>query len=73
MIIQTVYKCHLVHQQKLFPLNLNDLISENHSARLIDSVVERLEIPDIISQYINNKSNKGKHIRYVAYSQISEL
>ena len=51
MIMQPVFKCHSVHQQKLFPLNLNDLISENHSARLIDSVVERLEIPDIISQY----------------------
>ena len=49
--MQPVFKCHSVHQQKLFPLNLNDLISENHSARLIDSVVERLEIPDIISQY----------------------
>src|SRR3970282_216065 len=51
MIMQPVFKCHSVHQQELFPLNLNDLISENHSARLIDSVVERLEIPDIISQY----------------------
>ena len=49
--MQPVFKCHSVHQQELFPLNLNDLISENHSARLIDSVVERLEIPDIISQY----------------------
>lgn len=51
MIMQPVFKYHSVHQQELFPLNLNDLISENHSARLIDSVVERLEIPDIISQY----------------------
>jgi transposase len=32
-------------------LNLNDLIPENHSARLIDSVVEKLEISDIISQF----------------------
>jgi transposase len=51
MIMQPVFKFHSVHQQTLFPLNLNDLISENHSARLIDSVVERLEIPDIIAQY----------------------
>ena len=50
MIMQPVFKCHSVHQPELFPLNLNDSISENHSARLIDSVVERLEIPDIISQ-----------------------
>lgn len=49
--MQPVFKYHSVHQQELFPLNLNALISENHSARLIDSVVERLEIPDIISQY----------------------
>lgn len=49
--MQPVFKSHSVHQQELFPLNLNDLISENHSARLIDSVVEKLEIPDIISKY----------------------
>lgn len=49
--MQPVFKEHSVHQQELFPLNLNDLISENHSARLIDSVVERLEISEIISQY----------------------
>ena len=49
--MQPVFKHHSVHQQELFPLNLNDLISENHSARLIDSVVEKLEISEIISQY----------------------
>jgi len=51
MIMQPVFKPHSVHQQDLFPLNLNDLIPENHSARLIDSVVEKLEISDIISQF----------------------
>ncbi|WP_217651042.1 IS1182 family transposase [Flavobacterium xanthum] len=49
--MQPVFKHHSVHQQVLFPLNLNDLISENHSSRLIDSVVEKLEISEIISQY----------------------
>jgi transposase len=49
--MQPVFKHHSVHQQELFPLNLNDLISKNHSARLIDSVVEKLEISEIISQY----------------------
>ncbi|SHM75768.1 transposase, IS4 family [Flavobacterium xanthum] len=51
MFMQPVFKHHSVHQQVLFPLNLNDLISENHSSRLIDSVVEKLEISEIISQY----------------------
>lgn len=51
MIMQPVFKPHSVHQQELFPLNLNDLIPENHSARLIDSVVDQLDISDIISQY----------------------
>jgi len=51
MSMQPVFKPHSVHQQTLFPLDLNTLIAENHSARLIDSVVEKLEIPDIISQY----------------------
>ena len=49
--MKPIFKPHSVHQQALFPLNLNDLVAENHSARLIDSVVEQLEIPDIISQY----------------------
>lgn len=49
--MQPVFKSHSPHQQSLFPLDLNTLIAENHSARLIDSVVEKLEIPDIISQY----------------------
>jgi transposase len=49
--MQPVFKHHSVHQQTLFPLDLNTLIAENHSARLIDSVVEKLEIPGIISQY----------------------
>jgi hypothetical protein len=39
MTIQPVFKPHSVHQQDFFPLNLNDLIPENHAARLTDSVV----------------------------------
>jgi transposase len=49
--MQAIFKSHSVHQQTLFALDLNVLIAEDHSARLIDSVVEKLEIPDIISQY----------------------
>lgn len=49
--MQAVFKSHSVHPQTLFPLDLNALIPENHSARLIDSVVEKLEITEIISQY----------------------
>ena len=49
--MQPIFKPHSVHQQELFPLNLNDLIADDHSARLIDRVVERLDIPDIINQY----------------------
>jgi transposase len=46
--MQPIFKHHSVHQQALSPLNLNDLIPKNHPARLIDYVVERLEISDII-------------------------
>lgn len=49
--MQSVFKHYSVHQQEFFTLNLNDLISENHSARLEDFVVEKLKIPDIITQY----------------------
>jgi hypothetical protein len=55
MIVHPVFKHHSVRQQGLFPLNLNDLISENHSARLI--VVERLEILDIGQTFLKNISN----------------
>lgn len=51
MSMQPVYKHHSLHQQTLFPLDVNTLIVENYSARLIDSVVDRLEIPSIISLY----------------------
>jgi len=40
--MQAIFKSHSVHQQTLFPLDLNVLIPEHHSARLIDSVVEKL-------------------------------
>ncbi len=49
--MQPVFKHHSVHQQELFTITLNDLISANHFSRLIDSVVEKLEISEIISQY----------------------
>ena len=49
--MKPIFKYHSVHQQELFPLNLNDLIAEHHCARLIDSVVDKLEISHIISQY----------------------
>ena len=49
--MKPIFKPHSVHQQSLFPLNLNELVSKNHSARLIDSVVDQLEIPNIIGQY----------------------
>lgn len=36
MFIQPFLELHSVHEQELFPFNLNDLISENHTSRLID-------------------------------------
>lgn len=49
--MQPIFKPSFVHQNQLFPLNLNDLVPDDHSSRLIDTVVEQLEIPDIIKQY----------------------
>jgi transposase len=48
MTMQPVFKPHSFYQQDLFLLNLNDLIPENHAARLIDSIFEQLEFSDII-------------------------
>ncbi len=49
--MKVVFKPHSVHQQELFPLNLNDLVRFGHSARLIDQVVEKLDIAAIIGLY----------------------
>jgi len=49
--MQPIFKHHSVHHQELFPLNLNALISENHSDNLIDFVVGGLEMPNIISRH----------------------
>ena len=49
--MKVVFKPHSVHQQELFPLNLNDLVSFGHSARLIDQVVEKLDISSITALY----------------------
>jgi transposase len=37
---------------ELFPINIFDLISENHPSRLVDSVVNQLDISDITSLYL---------------------
>lgn len=37
--MKVVFKPYSVHQQELFPLNLNDLVPFGHFARLIDQVV----------------------------------
>lgn len=49
--MKVVFKPHSVHQQELFPLNLNDLVPFEHSARLIDQVVEKLDISAITVLY----------------------
>lgn len=49
--MQAVFKPHSVHQQDLFPLNLGELVPESHAARLIDKVVEKLDISEILSKY----------------------
>jgi transposase len=49
--MQAVFKSYSIHQQELFPLNLNDLVPLSHAARLIDQVVEKLDISAILAQY----------------------
>lgn len=49
--MQPVFKSHSVHQQELFPINLSELVPVSHAARLIDQVVEKLDISLILAQY----------------------
>jgi transposase len=47
--MQPIFKPHSVYQQELFSLKFNGLTTEDHTSRLIDRAVEKLNIPN--SQY----------------------
>ena len=44
-MIQHFFEFNFILPTVTFLLDLNNLIAENHSARLIDTVVGKLEIP----------------------------
>ena len=64
--MQAVFKSYSIHQQELFPLNLNDLVPLSHAARLIDQVVEKLDISAILAQYKGGKIPLFFVVRIVA-------
>ncbi len=51
MKAKVVFKPYNQHQLSLFPLDLNQMISENHAVRLLSDVVDLLDISDILATY----------------------
>jgi len=56
---KVVFKNQTGNSPELFPINIFDKIPENHPVRLVDSVVDRLDISKIIKVY---KGGVHRHI-----------
>ena len=48
---KVIFKPYNQHQLSLFPLDLNQMIPENHAVRLLSDVVDLLNISDILATY----------------------
>lgn len=51
MIKKVIYKYYDQNQQSLLPLNLQDLISATHPVRVVNAVVEQLDLKSIEKKY----------------------
>ena len=49
---KVTFKTQTGNFPELFPINIFDLIPENHPVRLVDTVVNQLDISDITSLYL---------------------
>jgi len=51
MKAKVVFKPYNQHQLSLFPLDLNQMIPENHAVRLLSDVVDLFDISDVLATY----------------------
>ncbi|MET3877992.1 transposase [Chitinophaga sp. OAE865] len=49
--LSVVFKAHLQHQMMLFPAEIGDLIAENHPVRVVDNVIEKIDITLLLKRY----------------------
>ncbi|MET3045005.1 transposase [Flavobacterium covae] len=48
---KVTFKNQTGNSPELFPINIFDKIDDNHPVRLVDSIVDRLDISDIVKLY----------------------
>lgn len=46
-----VFKPYLQHQLTLLPQDLNDMIPKNHMVRVVDKVIESLNLENLYASY----------------------
>ncbi len=70
------FKNQTGNSPELFPINIFDKIPENHPVRLVDSVVNNLDISDITTMYLGG-GNSAYHprmmIKVLFYSYLSNI
>jgi transposase len=49
--LSVVFKANLQHQAMLFPPEIGDLIAENHPVRVVDNVLEKIDITLLLKRY----------------------
>ena len=49
--LTVVFKQNFQNQGMLFPSDLNDLIAQNHPVRVVDGVLEKVDISHLVKQY----------------------
>ena len=63
-------------QNLLLPPSLDELVPENHMVRVVDAVIERLDISDILSSYRgggNSASNPKMMLKVLVFAYLSNV
>ncbi len=69
-------KSDIRKQNLLFPPSLDELVPENHMVRVVDSVIERLDISDILSTYKgggNSAFNPKMMLKVLVFAYLSNV
>lgn len=73
---KVTFKTQTGNTPELFPINIFDKIPENHPARLVDSIVNKLDISDITSMYLGggcSAYHPRMMIKVLFYSYLSNV
>ena len=74
--MKAVFISSSLHNPELFPINIFDRISENHPVKLIENVVNQLDLTKIIKEYKGGGSS-SYHLRMMIkilfYSYLSNI